>query len=147
MTKLKRVLLVVLGLCIFTGLPLGHAQNIPGKEESSQKAHFGQRMQEIFSQLNLTEDQKKQLEANKKEHRAKMENAHQEMKIDKEALKNELMKPYLDMPRVKALHKQIKTLLSQMEDCKLNSILAVRGILSPEQFSKFVVLMQKHSQE
>jgi len=102
---------------------------------------------EIFSQLNLTEDQKKQLEANKKEHRAKMENAHQEMKIDKEALKNELMKPYLDMPRVKALHKQIKTLLSQMEDCKLNSILAVRGILSPEQFSKFVVLMQKHSQE
>jgi len=31
-----------------------------------------------------------------------------------------------------------------MEDDKLNSILAVRGILTPDQFTKFVELMHKH---
>jgi Spy/CpxP family protein refolding chaperone len=76
-----------------------------------------------------------------------MERARQEMKMDKEELKEELMKPQLDMPKIYGLHRQIKVLLSQMEDVKLSSILAVRSILTPEQFSKFVNLMSKHKQE
>ena len=111
------------------------------------KWHSGQRIQEIYNQLNLTDDQKKQLEANKKQHRAKMESIRQEMKADKEALREELMKPQLDMPKVTVLHDQIKALQSQMEDIKLSSILAVRAILTPEQFSKFANLMHKHKQD
>ena len=128
-------------------MSLAHAENAPGAEGPSQKWHSGQRIQEIYSQLNLTDDQKKQLEANKQQHRAKMESARQEIKADKEALKEELMKPQLDMTKINAIHDQIKSLQYQMEDDKLNSILAVRAILTPEQFSKFVNLMHKHKQE
>ena len=76
-----------------------------------------------------------------------MESARQEIKTDKEELQEELMKPQLDMPKINEIHSQIKALQSQMEDDKLSSILAVRAILTQEQFLKFVNLMHKNKQE
>jgi RNA polymerase sigma-70 factor (ECF subfamily) len=153
MTKFKKALLGVTVGFIVAAFPLAHAEN-PGPDGTSAKGHSlprqqagGQRFEEIYSQLNLTDVQRKQLEANKHQHRTRMERARQEMKMDKEELKEELMKPQLDMPKIYGLHRQIKVLLSQMEDVKLSSILAVRSILTPEQFSKFVNLMSKHKQE
>lgn len=147
MTKFKKALLGVITLVTFAALPLAYAQDASGPDGSAQIRHSGQRIQEIYNQLNLTDDQKKQLEDNKKQHRARMESARQEVKTDKEALHEELMKPQLDMPRIKDLHERIKTLQSQMEDIKLSAILEVRAILTPEQFLKFANLMHRHKQE
>jgi protein CpxP len=147
MTKFKKVLFGVLGVYIFAVLSLAQAQDAPGTSGPSEKWHPGQRIQEIYNQLNLTDEQKKQLEANKQQHRAQMENARQAIKADKEALRAELMKPQLDMPKVTAIHEEIKALQDKMEDVKLNSILAVRAILTPDQYLKFTSLMQKHKQE
>jgi len=144
MTKFKRVLFGVTGLFIFAAMPLAHAQGVAGGDE---RIHSGGRIQEIYKLLNLTDDQKKELDTNKKQHRARMEFFRQAIKTDKDALKEELMKSKLDMSKIHELHNQIKALLSQVEDAKLNSILAVRTILTPEQFSKFVDLMHKHKQE
>ena len=146
MTKFKKVLLGVSGLYILAAMSLAHAQN-PVVEGPSQKWHSGQRIQEIYNQLNLTDDQKKQLEANKQQHRAKIQSVRQAMKTQREALQEELMKPRLDMPKINAIHHQIKSLQSQMEDDRLSSIIAVRAILTPEQFFKFVTLMHQHKQE
>ncbi len=146
MTKIRMVLLGILGIGMAAVLPLAQAQNVPGPDGSPQK-HFGLHIQEIYNQLNLTDDQKKQLEANKEDHRAKMELARQALKSDKEAIHQELMKAQLDMPKITVLHEEIKTVLSQIEDEKLSSILAVRAILTPEQFLKFVTLMHKHKEE
>ncbi len=150
MTKYKKVLFGFFGLYILAALSLAQAQNASGPEGASQKWHSlprqqagGQRIQEIYSQLNLTDDQKKQLEVNKQEHRVRMENIRQAMKTDKQMLKEELMKPRLDSPKINAIHNQIKSLQNQMEDNKLDSILAVRTILTPEQFLKFVNLMHR----
>ena len=111
MTKFKKVLFGFIGLCIFGGYCLWRTHRmLQGLTEPSPKWHSGQRIQEIYSQLNLTDDQKKQLEANKQQHRAKMESARQEMKTNKEALQEELMKPQLDMPKINAIHEQIKAL-------------------------------------
>jgi len=147
MTRFKRVSGGFIGAYLLMALSLAQAQNAPGPEGASLKWHSGQRIQEIYDQLNLTGDQKKQLEVNKQQHHARMESARQEMKNEKQALKEELMKPQLDRPKIYGLHSQIKALLSQMEDDKLSSILAVRAILTPEQFSKFITLMHKHKQE
>jgi Spy/CpxP family protein refolding chaperone len=146
MTKFKKVLLGVFGLYILAAMSLAHAEN-PGDKGPSQKWHSGQRTQEIYSQLNLTDDQKKQLEANKQQHRARIQSVRQAMKTDREALREELMRPRLDLPKINKIHQQIKSLQSQMEDDRLSSILAVRAILTPEQFFKFVNLMHKHKQE
>jgi Spy/CpxP family protein refolding chaperone len=145
MTKIKKALLVSMGACLLMALPLAHAQSIVA-DGAPLKGHYGQRIQEIYKQLNLTGDQKQQLEANKQQHRARMEAVRQEIKADKEALKEELMKTAVDMPKITNLHNHLKAALSQMEDDKLSSILAVRTILTPEQFAKFVNLMHQHKQ-
>ncbi|MBF0571864.1 MAG: Spy/CpxP family protein refolding chaperone [Candidatus Omnitrophica bacterium] len=142
MKKLRNALLGIIGVYVFATLSLAQAQDVQGPF----KAHSGQGIQELYSKLNLTDAQKQQLETNKQQHRARMEKARQEMKTDKEALHGELMKPQLDMARVKAIHNQIKSIQSGMEDDKLSSILTVRAILTPEQFSNFVTLMHKHKQ-
>jgi len=146
MIKFKNVLLSCVGLYIFAALSLAYAEN-PGIEGASPKWHVGQRINEIYSQLNLTDVQKKQLEANKQQHRAKMEGVRREMKSIMEVSEQELMKPQLDMTRINVLHERIKVLQSQMEDDKFRSILAVRTILTPDQFSKFITLMHQHKQE
>lgn len=144
--RFKKILLGSIGISLFAIMSLAQAQNAPGPEWSGPRVHAGQRIQEIYSQLNLTDDQKKQLEANKHQHRLRMQQARMDMKVAKEALREELMKTQLDIPKVMMLHDRIKALLSQMEDIKINSILSVRRILTPEQFSKFVVLMHKHKE-
>ena len=135
------------GSLIFLAMPLALALNANAPEGPSPVGHSGQRIQEIYSQLNLSDSQKKLLEANKQQHREKVKSLHQEMKIEKEALHGELMKSQLDMLKINGLHGQIKALQSQMEDVRLGSILAVRTILTPEQFSKFVGLMRNLKRE
>ncbi len=147
MTKFKKVLFGLFGACLLAAIfPVLCPANVenPGADGPSQKWHTGKHIQEIYSQLNLTDDQKKQLEANKQQHRVKMENIRQAIKTDKQMLKEELMKPRLDIPKINAVHGQIKSLQNQMEDDKLDSILAVRTILTPEQFLKFVNLVHKY---
>jgi len=141
MTKIKIILMGLTGLMMVSVLPLAHAQT---PQEDPNKMHSKQWVQDIFAELNLTEDQKKQLEMNKERHRSKMEIARQQIKLNKEALRAELMKTQLDMSKIKEFHNRIKALQDGMEDDKLNSILAVRGILTPDQFTKFVELMHKH---
>jgi len=139
MSKLKSTLCAFFIFFAITSLPQAFGQN----EEN----HPGQHVQQIFSQLNLTDDQKKLLESNKQDHRARMEGARAELRTTKEALQQEIMDPELNMPKIKALHAKLKALQNQMEDDKLESILAVRSILTAEQFTKFVSLMHKHKQE
>ena len=146
MTKFRHILVGIIGLFFFAALSLAHAEN-PEASGQSPKWHSGQRIQEVFNQLNLTDDQKKQLEANKQQHRSRIESMRQEMKANKKALQEEIMKPQLDMAKVNSLHQQTKVLLGQMEDFKLSSILAVREILTPEQFSKFIALLHQHREE
>jgi Spy/CpxP family protein refolding chaperone len=146
MTKIKNVLWGAVGIFFLMAMPLVHAE-IAGPDSAPNNMRPGQHIQEVFSLLNLTDEQKKQLEANKEQHRSKMESARQEMKTDKKALQEELMSSQLNMDRINQIHGQIKALMSQMEDERLNSILAVRQILTPDQFSRFVDLMAKHKQE
>jgi len=106
--------------------------------------HRGEHIQEIFKQLNLTDEQKKELEANKQQNRVQMKAVHQQMKVAMDAMQDELMKPQLDMDRIHELHAKIKSLQNQTEDQRLNSILAVRQILTTDQFTKFIGLMHRH---
>ncbi len=127
------------GCCLLMAMPSVYAQE--------QGMHSGQRIQEVYKQLNLTDEQKKALEINKEQHRATMQHFHQEMKINRQALQAALMNPRLDMAKIHELHARIKAVLCQMEDVKLTSILAVRSILTPQQFSEFISAVHKHRQE
>jgi len=146
MTKFRNFLFSFMGLCFLAALPLAYAQDAQGPDGGALKAHMEKHIQEIFNQLGLTDDQKKQLETNKKQHREEMGKIHQEMEADEASIRAELMKAQLDMPKITEINNSIKALKSKIEDDKLASILAVRAILTPEQFIKLANLMRKHNQ-
>ena len=126
---------------------LAQAQPAPQPEGPTDKEHVEHSIQAVFDQLNLTDDQKRQLADNKQQQHSKMETAHQAMKQARGDFQRELMKPDLDMGTINAIHTRIKGLQAQMEDLRFTSILTVRAILTREQFLKFVSLMNKHPQE
>ena len=135
-----------LGFFMLVLLPLAQAE-ISAHEGSFHKGQMDKHIQEIYNQLDLTDAQKAQLDANKAQHRAKMDNIRKSMKINKEELRAELMKSQLNMLKISAIHEKTKAILSQMEDEKLDSILAVRNLLTPEQFSKFASMMHQHREK
>jgi Spy/CpxP family protein refolding chaperone len=148
MTQLRIVLLTGLWLCVFGAVVGVRADNSPAAGPSSPTwRHGGGGIQEIYSQMHLTEAQKKQLEDNKNQHRAQMKAIREQMRSCRQVFQQELMKPQLDMNKIHQLHSRLKALESQMADDRLNSILAVRSILTPQQFSEFATLMPKHKHE
>jgi Spy/CpxP family protein refolding chaperone len=143
---MRKTLVCFLGLFWLILGPVHAQSSLPAADEHHQNGHR-QHIQEIFSQLNLTDEQKKELEANKQQHRSTMMRQRQQIRTAREDLKQELMRPQLDMARIHHLHDRIKALMAQMEDDRLASILAVRVILTPEQFGKFINLMPKLKDE
>ena len=117
--------------------------------DAFQKRHgrMEKKIQEIYNQLSLTDEQKTQLENNKQKNREKRKALFTKIRSYKDALNKELMKTNVDMNKVNDIQSQFKALQSQMTDERLNSILEVRRILTPDQFTKFVLLMEQHKRE
>ena len=61
----------------------------------------------------------------------------------RQALAQELSAVRIDMSKVNALHQELKALMAQMEDARLQDILKVREILGPEKFPEFARKMDE----
>ncbi|MDE2214612.1 MAG: periplasmic heavy metal sensor [Candidatus Omnitrophica bacterium] len=147
MPSVKKILFCFLSSSLLMAVPLALAQDAPGHEGHFPNARMEKRIHEVFNQLGLTEEQKKELQANKEKYRPRIISERRQMRAVMEALRKELMKPRLNMARIHQLHNRTKDLMSQMEDDRLTSILAVRVILTQEQFTKFVNLMDRFKHE
>ena len=141
MKNIKRFILRMM-ICSCMTIPMVYANDTGGMHEQKER-----RIQEIYNQLNLSEDQKKQVDTNKQNQKAQKKVVFEQMKAQKEAMRQELMKPNLDMNKINSLQAELKAVHLKMMDNRLNSILEVRKILTTEQFEKFSTLMKKHEHE
>ena len=98
---------------------------------------------DFFQKLNLTEDQKKQLEGIWQKQMEAKKATFEQIEVNGVALNKELTQPTLDMNKINELQGQLKTLQAQMVDNRLNSMLEIKKILTPEQFGKYLEL-HKH---
>ncbi len=98
------------------------------------------KMLEVFKQLDLSPEQEKQLQAHRKNHRGQAGEFHKSLKAKKDAMRNELQKEELNMEEIYKIHNELKSMLSQKADHRLEGILEVRKILTAEQFRKFCEL-------
>lgn len=149
----KKIIFTCGLICGFLVSPMVYANDTGSS--SSEHSNFsekkqermGKKIQEIYNQLNLTKEQKEQLENNKSKTREKRKILFDKMRSYKETLNQELMRPELDMNKINEIQTQFKTLQSQMTDDRLNSMLDVRKILTPQQFSKFLSLMERYKHQ
>jgi Spy/CpxP family protein refolding chaperone len=95
------------------------------------------KFKEMEKELGLSADQAKKLEEHRKAHREDGRKLMEQMKQKRMELNAELEKPSVNMDRVKVIHNELKDIQNKMADERLDGIVAVRKILTPEQFKKF----------
>jgi Spy/CpxP family protein refolding chaperone len=122
------------------------AAGCSGSGQAMQKRRevMKEKRHQIYEQLNLSPEQKQKLEESKQQHRETARALFEKMKASHEELNQELAKTTLDMKKIKAIQEKIKVIQSEMSDARLESILQIRKILTPEQFSTFIALTGKH---
>ncbi|MBP9853763.1 MAG: periplasmic heavy metal sensor [Candidatus Omnitrophica bacterium] len=143
--------LMLIGAIFLTVSPMVFAENTAdGNEDVSQERHekfkakMEERINKMHEELGLSEEQKKELNSHREQQSKDREEFFNQMRAKRKELAQELQKPELNMERVNAIHSEIKDMMNKKADQKLAHILNVRKVLTPEQFSKFMGLMEKH---
>ena len=138
----------------FVFTPLVHAEGWMGHgdgDRGQMRAKMEEKIQQIYDQLGLSDEQKKLLEDNKAKHKASSEIFEKDMRSTMQAMGEELKKTELDMNQISVLRAKLKALRDQKADERFDAILEVRKILTKEQFAKFSDLMEQqrgmHSKE
>ncbi len=143
--RLRKVIytLGIIGVMFLTSNVYSQPQgdNVNRHEEMREKMRA--KMLEVFKQLDLSPEQEEQLKTHRKNHRGQGKEFREDMKAKKEAIKNELQKEELNMENVYKIHNELKDLLIQKTDHRLEGILEVRKILTAEQFRKFCELRKE----
>ena len=101
----------------------------------------------LKTELGLTKDQETKLETHRIDHRAEMEKLMLVVKDKREELKTALENPQMDKGAVERINDELKDAQNDMADKRLEGILYVRGVLTPDQFKKFLALHAEHREK
>ncbi|MCX5677698.1 MAG: periplasmic heavy metal sensor [Candidatus Omnitrophica bacterium] len=113
------------------------AQNTAKKE-----AHFNKMSEE----LQLTPQQKEQLAKEKEEFGSRSKDLREKIQAARTGLKTELEKPAPDKAKVDGLVAEIKNMVGQQIQNRVDKVMAMKQILTPEQFNKMKASMKEHKQ-
>lgn len=111
----------------------GHGE-MRGHQEGNERR--GPDFEKMAQELGLTEEQQTQLKEHRQQSMQQAKAIREQLKSKKEEIRQELQKEDVDIARVKAIHEQIKALIAQREDGRLEGILKLREVLTAEQFQK-----------
>ncbi|MEK7287561.1 MAG: Spy/CpxP family protein refolding chaperone [Elusimicrobiota bacterium] len=136
--KAQAVRWALMGALMLSALSVAAERGAQHKEGIGEK-----HLEKIESKLGLSDDQKKKLREHRKTHREEAKKLRKEIKEKREAFQVELEKPELSADATKKAHAELQQVRNKMADHHLEGILAVRQILTPEQFKKFKEMMRQ----
>ena len=136
----KFMLMAVLVSGLFV-LPLAYAEdNGPAVSGHKTLCHktYGKGC-DIYSQLNLTDQQKKQLDESRNKYMGQNKALFNQIKEKRALIRQELQRDKLDMNKINQANSELKKIEGQLLDSKLQGMIETKKILTPEQFKKFMV--------
>lgn len=139
MNKKLMAILVIMGMVVSTSGGMAYAA-----AEQNEKECKWAKQEQFFKDLNLTPEQKEKVKAQKEAQKAIRKQSREQMKSKMEALHTELGKPATDRAVVNGLVADINTLKGQSFAQRIDGVLALKDILTPEQFSKFQAKHKEH---
>lgn len=119
-------------LLLSSGLGYAFEDKYAGKNEKCGTKMFDK----LKEKLDLTPEQEEQIKEHRKKHREERKTARKLIRKKRKALKEELNKPDSDLNKVDEIALQIKDLMGQQIDRRIESILTMKEILTPGQFKK-----------
>lgn len=109
--------------------------NLVGQKLHSQGRQFS------MEELNLTQEQKQQLQAIQQQYKGQMNQQRQKLLQSQQELTN-LMAGTASQSQIRDKYRQVDALRQQMGELNLESMLAMREVLTLEQRKRFAQLMQ-----
>jgi len=139
MRKVKVVTLLIVAVLVGLSTSIIYAASpIPlAQQKEAIMKKMDAKRQEIYNDLGLTDEQRKLLEENENKHREQTKALFTQLRQKMNSLRQELEKSELNMQAIYQTNNELKQLQAQMLDNRLERILEVRKILTPEQFKKF----------
>ena len=143
--KLNKTLIYPLTLALLFLTTQAYAQidkkqrSGPGKEGMMKKAR-----QSIVKELNLSEEQQRQVKRQRQKHMQAAKEVHKTLRAKKKELRIELEKTDVDTSKINAISSEIKSLFSKQTDLRIEGILSMKHILTPEQFQKLKEKRESH---
>lgn len=145
MKALMKKLVAVIAVAVIALSPaLVYAERAGEQCEAGDKAGKEGRSG-FYKDLGLTPQQTAELKARREANAGKAKEVREALKAKRAELKAEIEKPTVDRARITTLTTDIKNLTGQMIDQRVNSILAMKEILTPEQFAKMQA--KKHAKK
>ena len=105
------------------------------------------RFKKMTEELQLTPQQKEALDKDRAEFGSKSKDLRDKMQAARTSLKQELDKPTLDNGRIDALATELKALSGQQIQNRIDKVMAMKRILTPEQFNKMKSSMESHKKD
>ncbi len=140
MKNTKKFLLMAVLMSGLFVLPLAYAEDngtaVSGHKTFCYKA--GGKACNIYSQLNLTEQQTKQLDESRNKYREQNKALFNQIKEKRALVSQELQKDKLSMDKINQANSELKKIEGQLLDSKLQCMLETRKILTPYQFKKLM---------
>jgi len=98
--------------------------------------HRYEKMDEFSKTLNLTPEQQEKIKKQQSVNREKWAELRNKLRDKRSALKKELEKPQINKDGVNVLVAEIKTLMGEQLEQRVDNIIFMKEILTPEQFKK-----------
>lgn len=149
---MKMIKVIVVGLAaIFFITSAAYAQPMQESQEKQEKQEKregrGEKKDQLFKELNLTPEQRQQLEENRKAQREEMLSTRKAMEKSHAKLQEAMKDPAVTKSTVEPIVNEMKALQAKMIDGRIDGIFAVKQILTPEQFAKFQQIMEKKKED
>ncbi|MFH1857878.1 MAG: periplasmic heavy metal sensor [Candidatus Omnitrophota bacterium] len=136
MNTLKRVI-VFLGILTLVSSVSALAQPPGEGPGGADRQRDRERMrQEFIQELNVTPEQQEKLDNQRREHQTRGKELVEKLRAKQLELRTELEKPAIDKNKVNAIVSEMKTLMGKRLDLRVEGILAMRSVLTPEQVAK-----------
>ena len=148
---MKKMIRRGLVLVVIAAMTLSAASIYAGDAGSAAQGDFKKdaHFKKMAEELQLTPQQKAALEKDREEFSAKSKALRDKMQITRKSLKEELDKAATDKARVESLVTELKNLYSQQIQYRVDKVMAMKQILTPEQFNKMKSSMEsrKHDKD
>lgn len=136
--SIKLIMLTVIAvLALWTGVVYAQSPDTDAVPSQEFIEKMDAKREQFYKELNLTVEQKKALEENKNKSRQAAKALKDNIRAKRNLMRAELEKEQLDMNKVNKIQSELKALQAQMLDQRLEGILEVRKILTPDQFKEF----------
>lgn len=125
------------------------AQETPVDADSSGRSKFvaesGERQSESYKQFSMSEEQQTKLRALKDQFSVQTAEKKAQLKADQHKLFELMSQATIDRGAVSSLHAKVNSLRTELSDARLNHMLSVSEVFTPEQRAQMRKRMLSHS--